>query len=230
MAEIWSVVVSVPGRERVARTPFRAPVIIHATAEETGGALGMSETFTPPGQASLSQDRARARCPGGAIQARHPIRPTGPGSCVREQHHVMTAFLRTERLLLRPRIPADAEQIHPIVSEWDVVCWTWPWPADLAFTEERMCRVQPEQGLLASILLEGSVIGLASLSDATLGFLIAPEAWGRGYATEACATLIAYGFDTTGWPKITAAVHTGNLGSLRVLDKLGFRVTGESIG
>jgi len=43
-------VVSMPGKERVARTPFGAPVVIHATAAETNGAFGMWETFTPPGQ------------------------------------------------------------------------------------------------------------------------------------------------------------------------------------
>lgn len=43
-------VVSMPGKERLARTPFGAPVVIHATAAETSGALGMWETFTPPGQ------------------------------------------------------------------------------------------------------------------------------------------------------------------------------------
>ncbi len=43
-------VVSLPGRERVAWTPFGGRVVIHATAEETGGAFGMWETFTPPGQ------------------------------------------------------------------------------------------------------------------------------------------------------------------------------------
>lgn len=43
-------VVSLPGSERKARTPFGAPVIILATAAETSGAFGMWETFTPPGK------------------------------------------------------------------------------------------------------------------------------------------------------------------------------------
>jgi mannose-6-phosphate isomerase-like protein (cupin superfamily) len=50
MSKFTTAVVSVPGRERKARTPFGADVFIHATAEETGGFLGMWETFTPPGQ------------------------------------------------------------------------------------------------------------------------------------------------------------------------------------
>jgi len=42
--------VSTPGKQRVARSPSSGPVIIHATAAETDGALGMWETFTPPGK------------------------------------------------------------------------------------------------------------------------------------------------------------------------------------
>ncbi|WP_209601532.1 cupin domain-containing protein [Sinorhizobium kostiense] len=43
-------VVSMPGGERLAKAPHGAKVVIHATAAETGGAFGMWETFTPPGQ------------------------------------------------------------------------------------------------------------------------------------------------------------------------------------
>ena len=50
MAILSKAVVSMPDKQRVARTPVGAPIVIHATAEETGGALGMWETFTPPGQ------------------------------------------------------------------------------------------------------------------------------------------------------------------------------------
>lgn len=42
-------VASLPGKERVARHPHGGKIIVHATAEETGGALGMWETFSAPG-------------------------------------------------------------------------------------------------------------------------------------------------------------------------------------
>jgi quercetin dioxygenase-like cupin family protein len=44
-----SPVVSLPGAERIVRNPHGGRVIIHATAEETGGAVGMWETFSAPG-------------------------------------------------------------------------------------------------------------------------------------------------------------------------------------
>ncbi|MCA1404120.1 cupin domain-containing protein [Ensifer sp. IC3342] len=48
MSTFQNAVVSLPGKERIAKTPFGANVVIHATAAETGGAFGMWETFTPP--------------------------------------------------------------------------------------------------------------------------------------------------------------------------------------
>ncbi|QPB18271.1 cupin domain-containing protein [Rhizobium sp. 007] len=42
-------VVSLPGRERIARHLHDGQVFIHATTEETGGVLGMWETFSAPG-------------------------------------------------------------------------------------------------------------------------------------------------------------------------------------
>jgi mannose-6-phosphate isomerase-like protein (cupin superfamily) len=42
-------VASLPGRERIARHPHGGQVFIHATAEDTGGAYGIWETFSAPG-------------------------------------------------------------------------------------------------------------------------------------------------------------------------------------
>lgn len=49
MSSFHNAIVSMPGRERVARHPHGGRIVIHATAEETGGALGMWDTFSAPG-------------------------------------------------------------------------------------------------------------------------------------------------------------------------------------
>lgn len=49
MSSFNNAVVSMPGAQREARTPFGTPVILHATGAETGGAFGIWETITPPG-------------------------------------------------------------------------------------------------------------------------------------------------------------------------------------
>jgi len=52
-------VISTPGKQRIARTPFGTPIVIHATAADTDGALGMWETFTPPGQGPAPHTHTR---------------------------------------------------------------------------------------------------------------------------------------------------------------------------
>lgn len=49
MATFDKPVVSLPGRERVARHPHGGRIFIHATGEETAGAFGAWETFSAPG-------------------------------------------------------------------------------------------------------------------------------------------------------------------------------------
>jgi quercetin dioxygenase-like cupin family protein len=51
--------VSLPSAPRVARTPFGASMAIHALAYETGGAFGIWDTFTPPGQGPAPHTHTR---------------------------------------------------------------------------------------------------------------------------------------------------------------------------
>ncbi len=56
-----------------------------------------------------------------------------------------------------------------------------------------------------------------------LGFMIAMEKWGQGFATEACRALLAY-YDR---PRVHAFTTLTNAASQNVLAKLGFEVIGE---
>jgi GNAT superfamily N-acetyltransferase len=57
--------------------------------------------------------------------------------------------------------------------------------------------------------------------------VLARHAWGRGYATEAAAALLAFGFDEAGLHKISATCDPENIGSSRVLQKIGMRQEGR---
>ncbi len=48
-----------------------------------------------------------------------------------------------------------------------------------------------------------------------------PQFWGRGYATEAAAAVLATAFETLGLPEVVAFATTGNLPSIRVMEKIG---------
>ena len=51
--------VSLPEATRIATTPFGARMVVHALAAETGGAFGIWDTFTPPGQGPAPHTHAR---------------------------------------------------------------------------------------------------------------------------------------------------------------------------
>jgi RimJ/RimL family protein N-acetyltransferase len=56
----------------------------------------------------------------------------------------------------------------------------------------------------------------------TLGFYIAHEYWGKGYATEAGRAFMHFGFNELKLKRIVATVEVGNAASVRVIEKLGF--------
>ena len=63
----------------------------------------------------------------------------------------------------------------------------------------------------------------ATLDHADLGYALLPEFCGMGYAVEAAAAVLAHGHGKVGLQRILAITSPDNAGSIRVLDKLGFR-------
>ncbi|MFE4015926.1 GNAT family N-acetyltransferase [Streptomyces sp. NPDC059101] len=76
----------------------------------------------------------------------------------------------------------------------------------------------------------GEFIGFAGLdrvdddmpfTGVEIGWRLARSAWGRGYATEAALTVLAYGFDTLGLSEILAVTTATNLRSQAVMRRIG---------
>jgi len=59
-----------------------------------------------------------------------------------------------------------------------------------------------------------------------MGYVLARDVWGRGYATEAAAALLAYGF-AAGLHRIGATCDPENAASARVLEKIGMSFEGR---
>ena len=80
---------------------------------------------------------------------------------------------------------------------------------------------------------EGTVLGVVTeLQDtivAELGYGIAEEFRGFGYATEAVETILAWAFDQPGVTSVAAETEAGNAASRRVLEKCGFLPAGRRI-
>lgn len=63
----------------------------------------------------------------------------------------------------------------------------------------------------------------APVSEPELGYRLRRSSWGRGYATEGARALIDKGFARDGVKRVTAKTYHDNLGSRRVMKKLGMR-------
>lgn len=58
--------------------------------------------------------------------------------------------------------------------------------------------------------------------EADLGYLFLPEAWGRGYAAEACAAALGWFADVLPGEPVVLCTQTANDRSMRLAAKLGF--------
>lgn len=62
-----------------------------------------------------------------------------------------------------------------------------------------------------------------ALADPDLGYALLPEYWSRGYAFEAASAVKTYAGAGLGLARLSAVTDAGNHGSIRLLEKLGFR-------
>jgi RimJ/RimL family protein N-acetyltransferase len=74
------------------------------------------------------------------------------------------------------------------------------------------------------------MVGLANpdfsahfLPAVEIGWRLAAEHWGRGYATEAARAVVAFGFERLALPEIVSFTTVTNRPSRRVMEKLGMR-------
>lgn len=143
-------------------------------------------------------------------------------------------MLETERLLLRRLEATDADAIFAMRSDADVMRYIRE-PQKRRETENwiRLVSSRWEKDKLgfcavvekASGVLTGwcGVWRLAETGEVEIGYAVAKEFWGRGFATEAAAALLEYAFAYIKPDKITAVADPQNIASRRVMEKLGMR-------
>lgn len=148
-------------------------------------------------------------------------------------------FVRTQRLTLRPGWPEDAPALAQAIGHETVVRnlsrAPWPYPIEAAETfltsfgdplEPKFLVFEHRAG---AVRLVGGV-GLSEWQDEPneLGYWFTPDAWGRGYATEA-ARGVLQAARARGIRRVTAGHFIDNPASGKVLRKLGFRPTGQLV-
>jgi RimJ/RimL family protein N-acetyltransferase len=151
----------------------------------------------------------------------------------------MTArvFFETGRLTVRAMVDSDVEPFVAYRSDPDVARYqSWE---DYTLEQGRalvrgMHELQPgipgEWYQFAVVDAAGDLVGdLAACVDADehrqleVGFTLAREHQGKGYATEALRGLLAYAFDTLGMHRVVAVTDADNAAAAALLARVGFR-------
>lgn len=146
-------------------------------------------------------------------------------------------FARTPRLTLRPGWIEDAPALTRAVAHECVAMKLarLPWPYDLVDAETflTMPVARDEARCLVfahDMGAEPTLIGGCGISrddgQPNLGYWLIPDAWGRGYATEAGRAMLGIARWGLGHRQLAAHHHLDNPASGRVLRKLGFVATG----
>ncbi|MFJ9950819.1 GNAT family N-acetyltransferase [Kitasatospora sp. NPDC091207] len=147
------------------------------------------------------------------------------------------AAIRTARLALRASEARDRAAFVELFASPEVGTY-----AGGARPREELDRAVPEvpgrrPGLFV-VALDGAMIGMITLLDrraadrpghvrpeggeAELGYLFLPEAWGNGYAAEACAAALDWVAHALPGEPVVLCTQIANDRSMRLAAKLGF--------
>lgn len=152
----------------------------------------------------------------------------------------MRMAFETERLLVRPWSVSEAARCFEIYSDPRVTEFLGGSPP--VSIEEQRERIRgislryadrPEFGLCAIVEKKSQqIVGsslLKLLPDSNLyevGWHLAPEYWGQGYASESGRGAIDFAFLRMGLAAVYAVVNPENTRSLRVCERLGMTCLG----
>jgi len=148
-------------------------------------------------------------------------------------------ILETQRLRLSPLTLADAARLFPIMNDPEVMAH-W----DVGEIDDPDLVAEIVRGEVADMdegrsihwtitgLDDGAFLGCCDLEAidrwhrrATIGFILAREAWGQGYALEAMRSVVSFAA-VSGVRKLGARTHLGNRRSENLLTALGFEEEG----
>ena len=149
--------------------------------------------------------------------------------------------LLTPRLILRPMTVGDSEAVTRMISvsresfsRW----FTWAREANLDSVREYSRRVEEAMAVGTTsqyvvLTRAHSLVGRVGLMEidtaarcAELGYMLRTDFEGQGLMTEAAHKLASHAFGPGGLHRLSAYVDVENVGSQRVLSRLGFRHEG----
>lgn len=157
----------------------------------------------------------------------------------------MEIFAETERLLLRELIPSDHIGLFQMDADAEVHRYLGKQPLQHIDEAKEMIRLIRQQyvdnGIGRWAVIEKDTrafLGWAGLKLITtetnghinyhdLGYRLMRRYWGMGFATEAAAAAVDHGFEQLQLDAIYAIADTGNVSSVKVLQKSGLQLKSE---
>lgn len=157
--------------------------------------------------------------------------------------------IETERLILREILATDVEGMFELDSNPEVHTYLGNMPITTKEQAEQaietLQKQYNERGIArwAVILKETNEFmgwsGIKYLHKPEqengfynvyeLGYRFIPKFWGKGYATESAQAWVDYMFNEADVKSLYAAADIPNKGSVNVLQKVGFEITGEFV-
>ena len=148
--------------------------------------------------------------------------------------------LRTQRLILRPWRDTDLAPFAAMATDPEVMAYLFQGP-ERAASDALAARIRAHftthgYGLWAVEVPDAApfigFVGIRQVAYAAhftpavdLGWRLAREHWGRGYATEAAAAVIDFGFDRLDLRELVAYTVPANRRSRQVMRRLGMTHT-----
>ena len=158
--------------------------------------------------------------------------------------HRMKFYLETERLILREIRESDLDAMFVLDSNATVHKYLGNKPITTKEQALKNIRYIQQQyntfgiGRFAAIeKSSGDFIGWSGLKLNSgekeelngiqdfidIGYRFIPKYWGKGYATESSIATLKFGFEEMNYPVICGAADIDNIGSNKVLQKIGLR-------
>ncbi|MEY4926831.1 MAG: hypothetical protein RI894_1267 [Bacteroidota bacterium] len=140
------------------------------------------------------------------------------------------------KVLLRPWGNSDAEQLATLANNPKIggnLTNRFPYPYTLSDANGFIAMTQSSDFVhIFAVEADGQLVGGAGVhpkddidcKNLEIGYWIGEPFWGRGIATDAVRLLVEFGWKNYDVTRIYARVFGPNIGSMRVVEKLGFQL------
>lgn len=151
----------------------------------------------------------------------------------RRYNHIPWDIGETDRCLIRELSLSDLPALYELYAKPGMTDYVEPlydYETELEYQKAYIENMYGfyEYGMWLVFSKEtGKLIGRAGLEHDELGYMIAPELWNQGYATEVCRFIIDYACENTDFEELYCRIDERNTASVRLAKKLGFTNSGH---